>query len=350
MLLNCHSHFSLKYGTLSPEALIEEAILNGMEILALTDIHNSSASFSFYHACKQKGINPVLGMEFRQEDQLLYVGLAKSNEGFYFLNKLLSEHNQTQIPFSTVAPYCKDVYFIYPWKGKAVEDLNENEYMGIRLSELNRFMFSAEAKHQQRCVILHPVTFKDKKGYNVHRLLRSIDKNVLLSKLTVEQQAQPDESMLSADALRKGFERFPQLIKNTMQVLNSCHVVFDKEVKNKKSFTGSIEEDHALLEKLALEGLAKRYPADHQEAMQRLRRELEVIQKLNFNAYFLITWDILQYAQSQQFAYVGRGSGANSIVAYCLYITDVDPIKLDLYFERFLNPYRTSPPDFDFDF
>jgi DNA polymerase-3 subunit alpha len=71
---------------------------------------------------------------------------------------------------------------------------------------------------------------------------------------------------------------------------------------------------------------------------------------LGFNSYFLITWDIIRYAQSRSFFYVGRGSGANSIVAYCLQITDVNPIDLDLYFERFLNPYRTSPPDFDIDF
>ena len=85
-------------------------------------------------------------------------------------------------------------------------------------------------------------------------------------------------------------------------------------------------------------------------ANERIKKELKIINDLGFNAYFLINWDIIRYAQSRGFYYVGRGSGANSIVAYCLRITEVDPIELNLYFERFLNPHRTSPPDFDIDF
>ena len=81
-----------------------------------------------------------------------------------------------------------------------------------------------------------------------------------------------------------------------------------------------------------------------------MEKELSIIDQMDFSAYFLITWDIVRYAQHRGFFFVGRGSGANSIVAYCLQITDVDPIELDLYFERFLNPSRSSPPDFDLDF
>ena len=83
---------------------------------------------------------------------------------------------------------------------------------------------------------------------------------------------------------------------------------------------------------------------------ERIRHELEIIDRLGFSSYFLITWDVIRYSMSRGFYHVGRGSGANSIVAYCLRITDVDPIDLDLYFERFINPKRTSPPDFDIDF
>lgn len=350
MLLNCHSHFSLRYGTLAPDQLVEEAANQGMEVLALTDIHNTSASFSFYNACKKKNIKPVLGIAFHQDDRLLYIGLAKNNKGFYALNHFLSQHNQSSTPLPATAPFFEDVYFIYPWKAKSMEELNDNEYLGVRSVELNRFRFSKEAKQQGRCVMLHPVTFKDKKGYNVHRLLRAIDKNTLLSKLLPEQQAQPDECMPHASELFQAFKDCPQLIATTQELLNNCNVVFDASVKNKKCFTASKEEDHAMLEALALEGMAKRYAPNDQEALQRVRKELEVIHRLDFNSYFLITWDILRYARSENFAYVGRGSGANSIVAYCLFITEVDPIKLDLYFERFLNPYRTSPPDFDLDF
>ena len=105
-----------------------------------------------------------------------------------------------------------------------------------------------------------------------------------------------------------------------------------------------------MLSKLAINGFKRRYGEKNKAAADRVERELKVIDEMRFAPYFLITWDIVRYAQSAGYHHVGRGSGANSIVAFCLYITDVDPLELDLYFERFINPHRTSPPDFDIDF
>ncbi|HXO77230.1 MAG TPA: hypothetical protein VN824_18380, partial [Puia sp.] len=119
--------------------------------------------------------------------------------------------------------------------------------------------------------------------------------------------------------------------------------------KNKKLYTASREDDRILLEKLAREGFHHRYGASKKHK-DRLNKELRIIDEMEFTAYFLITWDMIRYAEGRGFYHVGRGSGANSLVAYCLRITDVDPIGLDLYFERFLNPHRSSPPDFDIDF
>lgn len=121
--------------------------------------------------------------------------------------------------------------------------------------------------------------------------------------------------------------------------------------RNKLHFTGSKSDDRHLLEKLAYDGLNYRYGSGNKKARERVENELQVIDRLGFSAYFLITWDFIRYGQLRGFFHVGRGSGANSIVAYCMGITDVDPIDLDLYFERFLNPHPgTSPPDFDIDF
>jgi len=104
------------------------------------------------------------------------------------------------------------------------------------------------------------------------------------------------------------------------------------------------------LKKLTYDGLIYRYGKQNKAAKERVEKELQIIYELDFCSYFLITWDIIRYARSRGYFHVGRGSGANSIVAYCVGITDVDPIELDLYFERFINPFRTSPPDFDIDF
>ncbi|MGZ5287484.1 MAG: DNA polymerase III subunit alpha, partial [Flavisolibacter sp.] len=199
--------------------------------------------------------------------------------------------------------------------------------------------------------LLQPVTYKDKISFNLHRLLRAIDKNIILSKQEGREVAAGDEFFLSPEQVLSAFKQYPFIVTNTLRLIDGCQYNIDLHTdKNKKEFSSSAEDDRILLEKLAMDGLRHRYGTKNKIAEQRVRKELEIINKLGFNAYFLITWDVIRYAQSRGFYYVGRGSGANSIVAYCLQITDVNPIDLDLYFERFLNPYRTSPPDFDLDF
>jgi error-prone DNA polymerase len=192
---------------------------------------------------------------------------------------------------------------------------------------------------------------KNKKSYNLHRILRAISLNVLGSKLPASETASSDETFVPAGKLMQAFSRYPSILRNTFELMDQCSLEMDFGVdKNKKFFTASVEDDRILLNKLAIEGLHDRYGKNNVEAKQRVEKELKVINDLGFNAYFLIAHDVIRYAISRGFFYVGRGSGANSIVAYCLRITDVDPIELDLYFERFLNPHRTSPPDFDIDF
>jgi DNA polymerase-3 subunit alpha len=160
-----------------------------------------------------------------------------------------------------------------------------------------------------------------------------------------------DRMLKSHKELLKMFGHYPELIRNTERITGRCNIAFDfKSIKNKKTFTGSAYDDRLLLEKLAGDGLIYRYGNNNKEARKRVRHELDIIDRLGFCAYFLITWDIIRYSMSRGFYHVGRGSGANSIVAYCLRITDVDPIELNLYFERFLNPKRSSPPDFDIDY
>jgi DNA polymerase-3 subunit alpha len=169
--------------------------------------------------------------------------------------------------------------------------------------------------------------------------------------MTTEDFASPTEIMLPYDKLLADYQYYPQIIKNTEKIIENCSFDFDfKSIKNKKTFTGNIKDDKLLLEKLAVEGLGYRYNNSDKVKTERLYKELEIIDKLGFSAYFLITWDIIRYSMSRGIYHVGRGSGANSLVAYCLKITDVDPIELNLYFERFLNPKRTSPPDFDIDY
>jgi DNA polymerase-3 subunit alpha len=160
--------------------------------------------------------------------------------------------------------------------------------------------------------------------------------------------------MVPTHELEKQYNEFPFLIENTQSIIDQCTINFDfsagRKHQNQKTYTGDKKKDEELLEQLCKDGLFYRYPHANKEVYERIYKELKMIKKMNFVSYFLMNWDIVNYAKKQNYFYVGRGSGANSVVAYLLQITNVDPIELDLYFERFINLYRTNPPDFDIDF
>ncbi len=357
MYLNCKTYFSLRYGTFSTEELVKTAVEHGVTALALTNINTTWDLWEFVRRCQQEGIKPIAGVEVRNGDRLLYILLAAGNRGLSWINGFLSEHLLAKKPFPEKAldqPFFQDLwdgYVIYPLEAKQPGELFANERIGVRPRETYKLV-SYDLKRYAGCfVVRQPVTFPHKAYYNLHRLLRAIDHNVLLSKLPPQVVADPDETFLPPASLLQAYARYPALVTNTYQLMDSCSVrmEFDTD-KSKKTYGGSAEDDRILLEKLARDGLARRYRGNNRQADARLAKELKIINDLGFNAYFLINWDIVRYAQLRGFYYVGRGSGANSIVAYCLGITDVDPIELNLFFERFLNPHRTSPPDFDIDF
>lgn len=324
---------------------------HGIRSLALTDIHSTSACYDFVAACREKGIDPVIGMEFRKGDELLYVALARNLQGFREINEFYSQYAHQKLPFPELPPYWNDVFVIYPWEKRERVSLTEREFLGIRPSQIRQLLRSRYRHRQDRLVILQPITFVNAEGQQIHRVLRAVDHNTLVGKLTQSEQAGEDERFVTQDTLMEVFSDYPRIIANSERLLSDCsfNFVFGQR-RTKQTFTGHKYDDMLLLEKLAREGLTWRYGKHHPEAARRLERELEIIDQLDFNAYFLITWDFIQYGRSRSFFHVGRGSGANSLAAYCLGISDVDPIELNLYFERFLNPKRTSPPDFDIDY
>lgn len=359
MYFNCKTYFSWRYGTFATEELVTHAAEQGATVLALTNINCTSDVWDFVDFCQQQNIKPIAGVEIRNNfddtapasDKLLYILLAKNNAGFQYINLFLSQHLQEKKAFPLQPELSENVWVIYPLGSKPPEALLMHELIAVLPSEINKLYGMPVAKYATKFVMLQPVTFKNKTYFNLHRLLRAIDQNTLLSKLDVKCTATPDEMLLPPGKLMEAFRQYPSIITNTLQVLEQCSIAIEFHTdKNKQCFSATPKDDRVLLEKLALDGVQYRFGKNNKEALLRVKKELKIINDLGFNAYFLIAWDVIRYAQSRGFYYVGRGSGANSIVAYCLQITDVNPIELDLYFERFLNPYRTSPPDFDIDF
>lgn len=356
MYLNCHTYYSLRYGTIKPEQLLAIASKNGVQTLALTDINSTSACLDVMRLSKKYQIKSVLGVDFRNGAQQQFILIAKNNQGFQHINAYLSKflHNHDlKIP-RRPDEILEDCFVVYPYKNTIDFELKPNEFLGIAPKDLNRLKFSKWNSLKHKLVVLKTVSFQDKKGFNTHRLLRAIANNTLLSKLPKSEEGNETDQMLPYNELCETYAEFPKLISNTETLLEHCNVDFEfenAEPKNQKCLTENEDSDYKLLEQLTYNGIPYRYGTNvEQKVYDRIEKELNIIKQKNFVSYFLINWKILEYARSKNYYYVGRGSGANSIVAYLLRITDVDPIELDLYFERFINLFRQNPPDFDLDF
>ena len=349
MYLNCHSYHSLRYGTIPVDELVAQAKELGVEALALTDINTSTGVYDFIKACTKVNLKAMVGVEMRLESKLLYIGLAKSAEGFAQLCRLRTDHNMGTKELPELSPQLPDCFIIYPLDNMPVV-LMENEFIGIRPYEVNRLIRADLKQRIHKMCILQPVTLRNKKEHNLHRILRAVNENVILSKLSENDYCRMDEKMVPPPELLAHYKQYPQLIKNTEFIVGDCNFTFDFSLsRNKKFYTNSRYSDLLLLERLTIEGMERRYGKNHRAASERVKKELRVIDELGFSGYFLINWDIIRYSTSRGFMHIGRGSGANSIVSYCLGITDICPLELNLYFERFLNPARTSAPDFDID-
>jgi DNA polymerase-3 subunit alpha len=351
MFINCHSYYSLRYGTLDVETLVSRAAKLGIDALALTDINNSTGVPDFIKECNKQGIKPVAGIEFRNGNEFLYIAVAADSGGLRQINEFLSSHNSNGSPFIFPPPPFSRAYLIYSLTNLPDRKLLDNEFVGIKPSEVNKLLSVCADVNIRKMIILSPVTFGSASDYEIHRNLRAIDNNILLSHLMPSQCAGSSEVLTEPGKLKTVYQRYPSIIKNTENLVRQCNISMDLTgPKNKRIFSASRYDDKLLLGKLARDGMIYRYGHNNSEARKRIDHELQIIDKLGFSSYFLITWDIVRYSMSRGFYHVGRGSGANSIVAYCLKITNVDPIDLNLYFERFINPKRSSPPDFDIDY
>jgi DNA polymerase-3 subunit alpha len=357
LYLNCHTYYSLRYGTFSELALLQLAQGHQVTQLALTDINNTSACLNFVRKAPEFGIKPILGIDFRNGVDACFVGIAKNNQGYLELNDFLSEHLHQEKKIPDAAPVFQHCYVIYPFEKVLLNDQTvflEHEFIGVSIADLRRLRFSRLKDLKDKLVVLQPVTFRNRRDFNAHRLLRAIDNNTLLSKLSKTEEAGEEDKMYAVQNLAAAFSDFSFILENTERLMNACRIHFDfsagRRPQNLQTYTGTKASDEALLERLCQEGLPYRYPEGGDAITARLEKELQLIKKMDFVSYFLINWDIVSHARKKGFFYVGRGSGANSIVAYLLRITDVDPIELDLYFERFINLYRVNPPDFDIDF
>lgn len=347
------SYFSLRYGLLAPHDIVTWAIDANYPIIALCDINSTSGVLSYVREAQQRNLQPVVGIDICNGIDSCYLLLAKNNRGLHEANAFLTHHLHQQKTFPKQAPFFGNCIVIYPWE-LAPKQLNEHERIGIQPHQIHTYQLKQHELPKDKTILMHHMLFRSKKDYNTHRLLRAIDNNCLLSQLPKEQEATGNTYLMTYNELTDHYQDTPELVTQTKELLESCsiHFEFGDEAKpqNLSTYTGSKLDDLNLIKQLCAAGLDYRYKTVTDEIILRIEQELEVIAEKDYLAYFLITWDFTAYARSKGYFYVGRGSGANSLVAYLLRITDVDPLELDLYFERFINLYRKNPPDFDIDF
>jgi len=214
----------------------------------------------FVRCCRKRGIHPIAGIEFRHGDTLLYTGIARNNNGFRELNEFLSYHNETGLPFPVTAPAASDVWFIYSFDHVPKRRMRSNELIGVKPADLNRMHSAPWRDDHSRLVIFHPVVMRHRDDHELHLHLRAIDHNIVLGKLQPQMSTDRNAILHPPDLLQCAYEDFPQIIRNTWQLVADCRIDFDdRSVKNKRTFTGSRSDDRILLEKLAEEGMAYRY-------------------------------------------------------------------------------------------
>ena len=378
MIFHFHSHFSMRYGLISPEEIVQrcesEAISMGFRVpVLLADINTVTGVSNFLRAARDtKHIMPLVGVDIRNGDEPLYILISTSQSSFAEINAFLSDHLMNHKPFPTYPPTFLSVKVVYAYKKEGLGNSNlmgdssienssdsasETTQMGykqaiaIHAEVLPQLRLAKNRNFSLPMIAWHTVTFRDEIDFETHKLLRCIDHNCLVTKLPISATAAPWQKWAPLRQIFSKFAATPSLISQAQAFCEGC--AWDLQwntPQNKKTFSGNLNQDFRMLRELATQGLHYRYPNYTFQTTQRLEKEMQMIYELGFTPYFLINWDICRFARENNYFYVGRGSGANSVVAYCLRITDVDPIHLDLYFERFINPHRSSPPDFDLDF
>lgn len=408
--LHVHSNYSFLTGTIKIEELIETAKKFNMPAVALTDTNGMYGLIDFAKLAQEEGIKPILGafIDDPVNAGLNVVLLAKNREGYSSLCKLITQRQLSE-DFSLTESLKN--YFISGKRNlfvltSSIELLRQLEkifgsinfpdlfvelfivqktsprYLEIKKKAKELFNFAREKKLP--VVATNKVNFLNKEDYLLHKVVLAIKYNTTLSYIDylfekkfdetnerhkkaqsdkaskkkdevkekiLENLASEEQYFKSPEEMKQLWNALPEALENSIKIAEECNVDLEfGKYKHPKFPLPENETSFSYLWKIAFRGLEEKYKPITQQAINRLQEELNVIEQLGFADYFLIVWDIAQQAKRMNMMMLGRGSAANSLVAYCLGLTQVDPLKHNLFFERFLNLGRASPPDIDLDF
>ncbi|UCE17818.1 MAG: DNA polymerase III subunit alpha [Gemmatimonadota bacterium] len=381
--LHCHSNFSLLDGAASIDRLIEAAQRFKMQALAITDHNALYAGVEFYRAAMGQGIKPILGAEVIVAGGGHLVLLARDWEGYGNLCRIITEAHlngggkEPAAPPGALARYARGLVCLSGCRRGEIPNLllrgetEKAEEIAARYSDIfgpgNFFIelqWTAELSQRRLLrrlvrlagrrrlplVATNNVHFLKPEDYLVHRTLASIRTLKTLSDAVPGEVADKAFFLKSEAEMEAVLGEIPEALANTVKIAGRCELNLPS---GEPIFPGCDvppgEQASSYLRRLASKGLAERYRTVTGDLTERLDYELKIIHRMGFTEYFLIVWDIVRFARSKTIPAVGRGSAACSLVAYALGITDADPMRYNLSFERFLNPFRSDPPDIDLD-
>ena len=395
--LHLHTEFSLLDGAIRIKELPSRIKELGMDSVAITDHGTMYGTIDFYKACKKEGIKPIIGCEMyiakrtlKDKDPMLDTDryhltvLAKDMTGYRNLMKLVSIANvdgfyyKPRIDKETLKKYKEGLIILSGClAGELSYNILNDNYNNAKEIALwykkefgENFYLEIQANKQREQLLVNQKLIHMSKEIDIplvatadaHYLNRedAEDHEVLLCIQTGKKLEDEDRMSFGSDEyylyspeeMIEYFKDVPEAIENTVKIAEQCNV--EIEFGNLKMPYFEVPDGYThegYFEKLAKEGLKKRYKNPTKEAEERLDFEIKMINQMGYPDYFLIVADYINWAKDQGIPVgPGRGSGAGSLVAYSMRITDIDPLKYDLLFERFLNPDRISMPDFDVDF
>ena len=395
--LHVHSEYSLLDGACRIKRLVSRAKELGMNAVAITDHGNVYGAVEFYNECKKEGIKPIIGCEVYVAPRTRFdkagkidltpyhlVLLCKNEEGYKNLCRLVSLayidgfYNRPRIDFELLEKYHDGLVCLSGClAGEIARNLTNNDYesaleTALRYKSLFGDDYYIEIQNQnfdeQRAILpyqyklcretgIKPVATNDAHYINrqdarAQKVLMCISTNTTVNDPDAMSFPNDEFYFKSEEEMRQCFIGHDDAIENTHEIAQKCNFDFDFGHTKLPYFSlEGVTDNEAFLRQMSFDGLKRLYANPSQEAVDRLEYELSVVSKMGYVNYYLIVWDFINYAKTHGIPVgPGRGSGAGSLIAYCIGITGIDPLKYNLLFERFLNPERVSMPDFDIDF
>lgn len=387
--LRAHSHFSFLDALPSPQALALVAAEDGAPALGLTDRNSLTGAIEFFDACREQGIRPILGLEIRAPAPAELAALAGGGSGVLALYAMdmrgwsnlcrlasLKHGEEGEVlPFDQLANHNEGVICLSGGrKGLAAGFAGRGQIQAARrllglMSEIFPDRLYVELQRQAPedefwverlsrlageeglpVVATHSFHYLTREQAGLQRVVTAMRLNRSLAGLPAEELAPPGAHFIPGDELTRRFADLPEAVENTSEVAERCRLELPLGVPHFPELALKPGETAIqVLRERAYSGARKKYGAPDEAVLKRLAHELKVIEECGYATLFLIMEEILAFARARGVPIASRGSASSSLVAHCLGLTDPDPVRLNLYFERFLNPARATPPDIDTD-